>query len=669
MVDRCSSADPAGVCFVVTPFLPVDRPSLGVGSLIAELSRHGIQASARYLNVGYAHRIGAELYRYVTDGLPGAFLLGELIFTPALWEDRAPAWEELEQGLGPWLERIRRYTPDGEASPATRWERYREALRGLYLQSHAVVTRWADEILAGAPRVVGLSSTFQQQVASLAVARQLRRRVPADRLAIVIGGANCEDDMGRALAESFQAVDHVVSGEAEGVIVGLVRSLLAGEAPAAGTPDLPRYVAAGPVEDLDRLPVPDFDGYFEALETFPLTGRRHLTVEASRGCWWGQRSQCRFCGLNGSSAMAYRVKAPERFLAELNELAGRYGVDSFAPTDNVLAPGAAADLLSSLVTNQRQLRLFFEIRPGLRLEQLELMAAAGVRSIQPGIESLSSPVLKLLGKGTARLENVQLLRWCSELGITPAWSMLYGVPGEDPAEYLQMEQLIPSLVHLPAPMLSSRVRLDRFSPYWRSPARFGLTEVRPFWSYRLVYRGLEPAQQARLAYFFEYEHADGRDPVAYAIGTLRAVIQWREAAGRGAALELARDGTRTVVRDTRHGDKPVLTPVDRDELELLAVLGTIVRRDRVAVDLAARRDGPGPDAALCERLLDRFEARGWILGERRRVVRLVVDPSARDRVDELKVRLRLATAGVRWPEDFPGQEQREEVRAAMLRLW
>jgi hypothetical protein len=93
MVDRCSSADPAGVCFVVTPFLPVDRPSLGVGSLIAELSRHGIQASARYLNVGYAHRIGAELYRYVTDGLPGAFLLGELIFTPALWEDRAPAWE------------------------------------------------------------------------------------------------------------------------------------------------------------------------------------------------------------------------------------------------------------------------------------------------------------------------------------------------------------------------------------------------------------------------------------------------------------------------------------------------------------------------------------------------------------------------------------------------
>ena len=33
-------------------------------------------------------------------------------------------------------------------------------------------------------------------------------------------------------------------------------------------------------------------------------------------------------------------------------------------------------------------------------------------------------------KGVTALQNLRLLKWCAEIGITPAWNLLYGFPGE-----------------------------------------------------------------------------------------------------------------------------------------------------------------------------------------------------------------------------------------------
>ena len=47
-----------------------------------------------------------------------------------------------------------------------------------------------------------------------------------------------------------------------------------------------------------------------------------------------------------------------------------------------------------------------------------------MRRIQPGIESLSDHVLKLMRKGTTALQNIQLLKWCREYGVQPEWNLL-----------------------------------------------------------------------------------------------------------------------------------------------------------------------------------------------------------------------------------------------------
>jgi len=55
---------------------------------------------------------------------------------------------------------------------------------------------------------------------------------------------------------------------------------------------------------------------------------------------------------------------------------------------------------------------FYEVKANLTRVQVSALRAAGVTRIQPGIESLSDHVLKLIGKGTCGLRNVQLLKWC-----------------------------------------------------------------------------------------------------------------------------------------------------------------------------------------------------------------------------------------------------------------
>ena len=71
-----------------------------------------------------------------------------------------------------------------------------------------------------------------------------------------------------------------------------------------------------------RCPIPDYRDFFEQFERsrFGRGWQPSVFVETSRGCWWGERMHCTFCGLNGAT-MTYRSKSAPRALAELTHLA------------------------------------------------------------------------------------------------------------------------------------------------------------------------------------------------------------------------------------------------------------------------------------------------------------------------------------------------------------
>jgi hypothetical protein len=159
---------------------------------------------------------------------------------------------------------------------------------------------------------------------------------------------------------------------------------------------------------------------------------------------------------------------------------------------------------------------------------------AGFTAIQAGVESLSTPVLKLMRKGVTALQNLRLLKSCAEYGVRLYWNVLFGIPGEPPGEYEAMADLVPSLVHLEPPRLVP-LQLDRFSPYFEDAANFGIIPRGPRHDFRFVYPRdrVTDADLDEIAYSFDFCYEDGRDPDVYTAKLQRAVREW-QSIGRGA---------------------------------------------------------------------------------------------------------------------------------------
>jgi ribosomal peptide maturation radical SAM protein 1 len=366
--------------------------------------------------------------------------------------------------------------------------------------------------------------------------------------------------MGVALHRLFPFVDYVCSGEGDLNFPLLARHLLRGE-PVGDVPGIIRRVdgqtveptvASAPVRDLDALPVPDYDDFMQQRVACGLGAEPNLIfpVETARGCWWGEKSHCTFCGLNGST-MQFRSKSVDRALREFAEIMERYDTGRLTAVDNILDMRYFHDLLPRLAALDLPLEIFYETKANLRREQVRLLREAGVAHIQPGIESLSDNVLRLMRKGVTALQNVQLLRWCAEYMVHPMWNVLAGFPGEDPADYARQAALVPLLSHLSPPELGRviPVRLDRFSPLFVDAAAMGVQNARAAKAYDYVYP-FAADDLAKLAYYFRFDYADGRTVGSYVGELNEALATWSRDAGRHHLIAV-RDGDSLVIYDTR----------------------------------------------------------------------------------------------------------------------
>jgi ribosomal peptide maturation radical SAM protein 1 len=559
--DEVTSGGPL-VTLVSMPWEYLSVPSIQLGILRGVLSREGIRTEVHTLKLAFMEECLAR-----TRHCPEAERIG-------LADYDAVAFARFHVGLGEWIFAVPPYAEPGERDAPylayLRDEGVPEAEIAKARIMRALVPGFLagirDAILAAGPRVVGFTSAFNQNVPSLVLARMLKLADPS--VTIVFGGANCDGPMGAALHREFPWVDVVVRGEGERVLPGLVRDLLGG-GPVRPQPGLcyregERSVGIdqpGPSVPMDEVPAPNFDEYFARLEMTSFRAqvlpRVRLPYESSRGCWWGAKSHCTFCGLNGSG-MQFRSKSAGRVLDELYALAERYGQLKFQVVDNIMDTRYFHELLPRLREGGYDLRLFYEIKANLKREQVRLLRDAGVDHIQPGIESFSNPILRLMRKGVTALQNVRLLKWCAEYGVRVNWAIIYGCPGEPPDEYARMADALPALSHLDPPMQLVRLVLDRFSPYHERPEAFGLDVVGPLPYYRFVYPVDERALRD-LAYSFEYTYRDGRDPESY-VAPLRPVVDgWRDGREAGyRSLTYGRGPGFITIRDRR----PNLEPAD-----------------------------------------------------------------------------------------------------------
>lgn len=528
------------------PYGWLGRPSLGLSLLKPVLAGAGIGCDVRYLNFNMAELAGYDEYEWIASQLPYTAFAADWTFTHLLYGSRCPPPEQ-------YVDKILRQT----------WLRSEDDVQRV-LRVRSLAVHFLDWCLSTVPwqeyKIVGFTSTFEQNIASLALARSLKRRHP--EISIVFGGANWEGEMGVALHRRFRFVDYVCSGEAENSFPALAERVLSGKANEPGAiPGIvyragKESVASGPpapIGDLDRLPPPDYSDYFHDLaeSTVGALVVPILLLETSRGCWWGRKSQCAFCGLNGGS-IAFRSKPASRVLSELNSLVDRWRVDLVEVVDNILDMRYFRDLIPKLASNGRHGQMFCEVKANLKRPHVEALHKARIDRIQPGIESMSDHVLALMRKGTTALQNVQLLKWCREYGINADWNLLYGFPGETREDYRQMLDLFPAIRFLGPPAAWGPVRLDRFSPYFNEAGRNGITRVRPLPSYGYLYPFSEQGV-SRIAYSFDYGYEDGLDPAGLAEPVIRYLEEWKRNPEPGALTARPRPDGALVIEDTRTG--------------------------------------------------------------------------------------------------------------------
>ena len=530
------------VLLVSMPFAPLFQPSIGLGLLKAGLVAQGFSAQVLYFTLQFAERIGTLRYLQIANGFPTVpALVGEWIFSEALFgADRLDQDGYLNDVLRQRSPAHFRTTLDLKAEAEEPTEAFIAAVLEMRQQVEPFLDTCLQQVLELNPAIVAFTSVFQQQVAALALARRIKAHLPDT--VILLGGANCEGIMGIETVRQFPFVDATISGEGDIILPQVVRRILGQQAIAdlAGvhTRDNAEQTAANlhrlnapSVQDMDSLPYPDYEDFFAQFAAsranLDQVFQPHLLFESSRGCWWGEKNHCTFCGLNGVS-MAFRSKSADRALTELTYLTEQYPNCKVGVVDNILDMKYFKDFVPALGHQKLNLNeLLYEVKVNLRKEHVCLLREAGITTIQPGVESLSNPVLEIMRKGVKCLQNVQLLKWCKELGVTPIWNILWGFAGEPPEAYEQMAALIPRLTHLEPPASAGSLRLDRFSPNFNHPEQFGFTAVEPYPSYHYVYP-LEREAVANLAYHFTFQYLQPQDVEGYTQPLREQLRLWQE---------------------------------------------------------------------------------------------------------------------------------------------
>lgn len=520
------------------PMAGVERPSLALGLLKAILDRSDIPTTTVYPNMWFLEYVGVADYFLLETCVPEEALV-EWLFSGAAFPGLKTG-DDTDTFLHIYFQRNPHHIVRQEELTGT-FVRLRE-------QMNDFIDWTVDRILRLKPAIVGCTSTFSQHVASLALLRSIRARAP--HIVTMMGGANCESVMGRTTHAKFAWVDYIVSGEADALIAPLCRDILqrGRDIPAAELPfgvfgpahrtqgypstesgdGTPRAVT----DDLRALPLPDYTDYFAELESSIFTGqiKPGLPMEFSRGCWWGERSHCTFCGLNGGS-MVYRQKTAEQAVTDMFEMADRYNLHRIEAVDNILAIDYFEKALPLLSCRKNKLSIFFEVKANLKRREVEKLSAAGIRWIQPGIETLDTRLLKLMAKGTTSAHNVLLLKWCRQNGVRVSWSIIWGFPGESDSWYEEMAPWLEALHHL-QPGNLVRLRYQRYSPYHQRAEQYGL-KLMPAAPFRHVYP-LNDQDLSDMVYFFEDVSDDDIDGQRAARDLqhrpgLEAVVRAREA--------------------------------------------------------------------------------------------------------------------------------------------
>jgi len=221
-------------------------------------------------------------------------------------------------------------------------------------------------------------------------------------------------------------IDFIVKGEGEIVFVDLLKDIQAGK-------DNPRIIE-GKAPDIEKLPF--IDRYlFDCLE-YPFDfflPMPFFTIMAGRGCSYN----CKFCApaskmVHGKGA---RRRSVESVIGELKALQDKYGMKSFMFHDDCFTENKAwvTDFCSAYRKEGFKQDFICQTRADIicrHPDMIRMLSRVGLKMVMIGFESGSDRVLKFIGKGVTRKQNLEAAAICKRNGLR-VWALhMYGLPTE-----------------------------------------------------------------------------------------------------------------------------------------------------------------------------------------------------------------------------------------------
>jgi ribosomal peptide maturation radical SAM protein 1 len=388
---------------------------------------------------------------------------------------------------------------------------------------------WIEEIsglLTQMPyKIMGCSSNYEQINSSIAFLKRAKENNPD--ITTLIGGFNCEGEYSNGIGSldpEQKIIDYIFSGESENTLVDFLLNFK------KGIKEKNRIIFGKPCTDLDSLPEVDYNQYFEQLYSFIPSyainpQRINMCYETSRGCWWGEKNQCLFCGCNGER-LTFRQKSPTRVIHSLMKIK-KYNINYLQMTDLIMPDDYFTNLLPELEKEKHPFKIYYEQKANLGYDKLKQLKNAGITEIQPGIETLSNTLLQQINKGTTSWKNIKLLRDSLTLQVNVYWNFIWGFPNEKTQDYIDMSRYMPLLLHLQPPIGVFHLSLTRFSPYFSNSIRYGIKNLKPINSYQEIFP--PHADIEKIAGFFvgDYETETYEEP-AIISEFINVIQEWNE---------------------------------------------------------------------------------------------------------------------------------------------
>ena len=488
------------IALISAPMIPADMPSFQLALLKPTLERAGIPVQNFSLYLYFAAMIGWKLNDTLAMVRPS--MTGEWIWAKAAFG----ASGDDQAYLNHYQRNLKSICQEANCS-----------LDDIIQLRDKTVLDFIDFFLKSTDwtrfSLVGFSITFQQLSASVALARGLKALHPT--LPIIFGGATFEDDIAQGVMQGCSFIDYIHCGDADVTLPQIIHTLNRGESldKQKGlmwrTPEGEiMYAGRAPnLQKMDQTPIPDFDEYFYASQAsrydqYPQKKSILLPIETGRGCWWGHKSHCTFCGLN-SAGMQFRAKSPNNVLTMVESLTRRYGSYTFDAIDNIMSTEYVERLFGHLRDKGSDIEFHYEVRPYFKREQLRTLRQGGLVSVQPGIETLSTSVSRLMGKHLQAVQNIEFIKWCTYYGINNLYNILYGFNGETQEDYAQQCKLIFKLGHLQPPYAITQARPDRGSPMFTQPEKHGVERLEPAYCYQHIFPA-EHFDLKQVAYYYDF---------------------------------------------------------------------------------------------------------------------------------------------------------------------